>query len=405
MNWIEKTNTKFKIQTGDGKIFEALWEGSQKTLEYNTTEFTFPEVGGSLVKRRKMRGNKYDLNFIFQGENHLDIAADFEASAEDERPWTLLHPIFGKIIVQPTSLSVDQSVENITRYTGQVIETILEDYPRAVNDPQSKIQDDQLTLSAVFVENWDFTYKPSTASKSDLFSNLEYLRAQGDQYITDTESNNIFTNLYNEAFSQLQDATAGPVAQITAVQNFINSAASFPINISTRLNYLTAGFKGLITAITTRAQKQVYENNASNLLASMALAASSPLAGNYTSRNQVLSVIDLIYANWNIYLNNIDTFQSTTNNSEDSYIPDPWGMYNLSNLINYTLSNLFSIALGAKQERVIYLSESSNAILLTHRFYGLDTDDVNFNLFVETNEIGLNEVLNIPKGRRILYYI
>lgn len=405
MNWIEKTNTKFKIQTGDGKIFEALWEGPQKTLEYNTTEFTFPEVGGALVKRRKPRARKFDLNFVFQGDNHLDTAEEFERSAEDERPWTLLHPIFGKIVVQPSSLTVDQSVENITRYTGQVIETILEDYPRAADDPSSKIQDDQLTLSSVFVENWEFTYKSSTESKSNLLSNLEYLRAQGDQYITDTESKNVFTNLYNEAFSQLQDATAEPVAQITAVQNFINSAASFPINVSTRLNYLTAGFNGLITAITTRSQKQVYENNASNLLASMALAAATPLSGNYTSRNQVLSIIDLIYSNWNVYLTNIDTFQSATNNSQDSYIPDPWGMFNLSNLINFTLSSLFSIALGAKQERVIYLTESSNAILLTHRFYGLDENDVNFNLFVETNEIGLNEVLNIAKGRRILYYI
>ena len=137
----------------------------------------------------------------------------------------------------------------------------------------------------------------------------------------------------------------------------------------------------------------------------MALAAATPLVGNYTSRTQVLSIIDLIYTNWVAYLNNIDTFQSATNNSEDSYIPDPWGMYNLSNLINYTLSSLFSIALAAKQERIIYLTESSNAILLTHRFYGLDDQDINFNLFVETNEIGLNEVLNIPKGRRILYYI
>ena len=43
-------------------------------------------------------------------------------------------------------------------------------------------------------------------------------------------------------------------------------------------------------------------------------------------------------------------------------------------------------------------------INLTHRFYGLDEDDVNLNRFIETNNIGLSEILIVKKDREVVYY-
>jgi hypothetical protein len=80
-------------------------------------------------------------------------------------------------------------------------------------------------------------------------------------------------------------------------------------------------------------------------------------------------------------------------------------MNDLTNLINFTLSNLFNIALGAKQERFVFLETDSNVILLAHRFYGLVPDDSTIDELIEQNEIGLTEILNIKAGRKIIYFI
>jgi hypothetical protein len=69
------------------------------------------------------------------------------------------------------------------------------------------------------------------------------------------------------------------------------------------------------------------------------------------------------------------------------------------------ISNLYSIAFAAKQEREYVLDKDSNPILLTHKFYGLDKNDVNLEKFISTNDIGLTEILNIRKGRKIVYYV
>jgi len=73
--------------------------------------------------------------------------------------------------------------------------------------------------------------------------------------------------------------------------------------------------------------------------------------------------------------------------------------------MNFTLSNLFAIALNAKQERSIVLEEDNNLVNLTHRFYGLDAADENIDEFILNNNIGISEHLLIKKGRILRYYV
>jgi hypothetical protein len=97
--------------------------------------------------------------------------------------------------------------------------------------------------------------------------------------------------------------------------------------------------------------------------------------------------------------------QSDNASSPESYIPDANSLIGLNNIINFTISNLYDVALDSKQERSIILEEDSNIFLLTHRFYGLQEDDSSIDQFMDQNEIGLNEMLGIRKGRRIIYYV
>lgn len=405
MNWIEKVNTKLQITTGDGKTYNPYWMNAVMTVEYNTSEFDFVDVEGTLVKRTKRRGYKYNLEIIFQGEDHLDQSAEFKISANDSRAWIISHPIYEQIVVQPSSLTYDNSGDNVTRITGTVMETIEEDNPSAVLDAQSKILSDKESMDQAFLDNWQFTFISTQLSINYLTKNTEQFYLEGKKVIDDDESFNLFVNFYNEANAAILDISNDPLNTVQKVQNFINSMANLQLNVSSRMQALTAFFDNLSTSLTTKSEKVVFENNAGMVISAMAVTAATPLSGNYQNRPQVLSIIDTLYSYYNLYLVTLDDLQSTNYSSPDSYVPDPQSMWKLNLLVNFTIASLFTIALGAKQERIIYLAESSNVINLTHRFLGLDLDDENLMKFVENNDIGLNEILNVPKGRKIVFYI
>jgi hypothetical protein len=66
---------------------------------------------------------------------------------------------------------------------------------------------------------------------------------------------------------------------------------------------------------------------------------------------------------------------------------------------------LFEIAISAQQERSILCDSDTNVILLAHRFYGLLLDDSTIQRVMDNNSIGISEILDIKKGRKILYYV
>ena len=88
MSWLDQIKNDLTIVTGDGKRYTPLHINAVKEKEYNTVEFNFPGVSGSLVSRRLPKGRRYALELYFQGEDNTTIADAFETSADDPRPWT-----------------------------------------------------------------------------------------------------------------------------------------------------------------------------------------------------------------------------------------------------------------------------------------------------------------------------
>src|ERR1700747_157220 len=113
--WLEKIKNDIVITLGDGNIFHPSSINYKKQVDYNVASFDFPNVEGTLVKRSKPLGRKFDLEIFFQGESNIDVSNDFEFSAKDPRPWKILHPYYGTLIVQPQSLLFDNSQHNVTK--------------------------------------------------------------------------------------------------------------------------------------------------------------------------------------------------------------------------------------------------------------------------------------------------
>ena len=119
----------------------------------------------------------------------------------------------------------------------------------------------------------------------------------------------------------------------------------------------------------------------------------------------MLSVIQQLTAAYNGYINNLVALQSLTGGEIDSYIPSSASITSLQLLVNYTISQLYQISAGAKTQKTYTLPYDDNLINVAYKLYGADPDDSLKQTMIANNNIGLNEILVLKKGRQIIYYV
>lgn len=407
MSWIDNLQNDIIITTGDSKQYRPLWLPRSKNVEFNISEFDFPNVAGTLVKKSEPRGRKFDLELFFQGENHLDTSRQFEISCNDKRPWQIIHPYYGTIFCQPTSITFDNTSYNITKITTTVIETIVEDYPKITVAPQDEILNSFENTNEQAADTFANEVTPNQSDITQLQANNAMVYNRG-QSLVDNEFTEAYFNAFTEANAVITNATQKPLEAIRLIQSVITMPAKFVASVKDRMELLTNQFRTLrttLTGITTKNQKGIYQNNAGSLINAMALTLGTPQPNDYQNGTEVLGVLQSLLSNYNQYIDDLDSLQSDNGGSPDSFIPDINLQILLNQLVNFTASNLYNIAINARQERSIFVEDDTNVILLAHRFYGLDVDDVNIDLIINSNQIGLNEILNIRKGRKIVYYV
>lgn len=423
MSWQEAINTPFQITTGDGKIFTVLWKNSaQKEVDYNLAEFDFPQIAGSLVVRGTNKARKFSLEIYFQGDDHLDNSLSFEQSANDPRPWKIKHPIYGALTIQPISLKFDYSGFNVTHITGVMHETIVFGGPKVTQIPFDKIIFDKAQMDDVVAVGYQTEIQQLIPSIKDINTLTGYnklLYDIGVKTVKLTEDAGKYFNAFNAANASILTLTSNPLQAMRDLQTVINYPSLFVNTIKSRVASIQAQFDSLsaqIGSITRVSDKRSYESTGSTLVSSMARTSitSYDAGGNqvvngvlpdYTTKGDVIFVIEALQAIFNSFLANLDTLQTANGGDEDSYIASADSISALDDLMNFTISNLYDIALSAKQERIILLEKDSNPILLTHRFYGLVDDDSTIDYFIKTNNIQTNELLQIQKGRQLSFYI
>lgn len=407
MSWLDRVKTGMLITTGDGKTYKPLWRVASRSKEYNTSVFEFPEVEGSLVHRGKAQAYKYNLEFYFQGDDHLDVSANFSISADDSRAWKISHPLYGSLTVHPLSISTDNTDGNITKFNIPILETIIDTKPTFSLAPVDKIialkEQINTTMSGAFVNN---VKQVSVSDINRMKSQVNAFYQLGKNINKTAEQAQDYFNLFNNASAKLNSAIISPLVAVQAMQDVINAPSQFADSVTNRIKMFNSQLDILINSIDVlsgKSNKNIYEHNGGMVVSSMAVVAVTDFS--YKSREDVLVTMDQISTAYDNYLNTIDIIQDDNDSSIDKYVPTVDSQLQLADLILFTVGSLINIAVSAKQERIVYLEKDSNVILLAHRFYGLVTDDSTIDQFIAQNKIGLNELLQIKKGRKLSYFV
>jgi hypothetical protein len=415
MAWIDKVITEMKIQTGDGRIYTPNWMNPSVTQEYNVSEFEFPEISGTLVDRRKPKGRRFPLEIYFQGENHLDQASNFMLSAEDNRPWTITHPIYDILVVQPISIALDQSQYNVSKFTLTVIETITDNQPRSFVIVDDKVEEDVELINEKTAESFATEVTPTSDDKNKMTDVSTTTYAQNKKQIKSDADGLVYFNALNTAQSAIINATIEPNNAMLSLIAMLQAPSLFTQSVDARVKLLKRNFDNLkltmIGAATTlatlpRSIKKIYESNGAALLGGLALASVKNISvDDYSNRKKVADVVEVISAAYNEYLANLDEMQSGTGGNPLDYIPDPSTIIDLTRLVNFTMGNLFNLALNAKQERIFVLEYDSDIITLAHRLYGVKPNDSTIDELIKNNEWSIVHHLQLNKGEEIRYYV
>jgi len=419
MSWIERISNRLTITCGEGSVFSPEWKNAVKLKEYNVSQFEFPEISGTLVKRQLPKGTKYGIEFYFQGLNNIDTSNAFETAADDPRPWVISHPLYDRLVVQPLSLNFDNTKQNVTKITGTVIETISDANPRSSIDPIDKIVNDQIALNEQLSLDYANNVAPDVTDINQMIENNVTLFNEGIGIITENDDFENYFNAFNTANSAILQATSAPLLAIRTLQAVINAPALFIQGVKERFNTLTSqlnklrqSFTGIadvdgvpqpITSIADVSLKRLFENNSAAVLSAISLALVTDAV--YTTRSEVVAVMDEFLNVYNNYISEIDSIQNDNSNSPESYVPSFRSQNQLNDLVNFTVSKLFEISIDSRQERSIILEEDDNVVNLAHRFYGLAQDDSTISELITTNDIGLNEYLGLKKGRKVVYFV
>lgn len=408
MAWIDQIDNGISIKTGDGRIYNPEYFITSFDEDFNISEFNFPNIKGTLVDRREPLGRKYSLEILFQGTDHLDIAEEFRISTHNKKYWEVAHPIYGTIFCHPATLKYDSSGLNTTRITGSMIETIITDAPRTTIDPVEKTKIDIENINETYTSKFDGTSmfpkhtKQMTATAKTVYS-------KGSENVkSGVESNNYF-NLFNEANSAIAAATNYPATAIEAMKSLMMYPSLFSESVQFRIKLFVDQITSLqsqISSLTDKPSKMIFENDLTTLMLGLVQSAITPLnQTDYSSMNDVLSIISQITTTYNSIVENLDSIQSLNGAEPDSYISDYENIIGIDSVVNYAVSQLMLIALNSSQERLYICDTDTNVITLTHRFYGISEDQSTIDALIRNNNIGLNELLQIKKGRSIKYYV
>lgn len=404
MSWIERIQNEMIITTGDGKEYKPHYLNAERETQFNVSQFDFVNKRGTLVHRGKDKGKIYTLELYFQGEDNIDVAEAFDKSTRDPRPWQVSHPLYDAITVQPARIHQDNTRLNVTKFTCQVIETITERLPAATVSPKDQLESDlEDTTEAIATEfeNEGFT----TTDTAGMLDTTTDLYTEGKKGLS-LDAADAYFDAFKVANAAILNVTSYPLEAMRKMQAFINAPGQFIDSVENRLKTLENQYNKLrdsIDTLTTRKDKTFFEAVAAGLIVSMASATvTGQLA---TTVSQIFGITERIIDSYDQFITDLDSLQSDNAGELDAYIPNGEIIGRLERAVNFMVAYLKEISLGNRVEHSIILEEESNVITLTHRFYGLDLNDEKLNEFIEINDIGLNEMLMVRKGRELIYLL
>lgn len=388
------------------------YEDVRREIDKKTTAFNFPDADGTYVQDLGNTGRRYPLRMFFWGSDYDLQAAAFEQILGERGQGKLEHPIYGTIDVVPfgtitrrddLKTAANQAVIELTFF-----ETIGLVYPTRQSDPGSEVLTAVEEYNAAAAENFEDTVDVASAAqratlKNDFESILSDVEA-GLRAVADVQDDvRKQFDAVNDSISQGIDTLIGqPLDLAFQTSILIQAPARAAASISDRLD----AYGNLADSIISGASADNSAINNANDFRSRDLSASGAVTGSVVSvvNNQFERKPDALEAAERV-LEQFDAVNGWRDTAlVDLGLIDTGGAYQkLQEAVALTAGFLVEISFTLKQERRIVLDRARTIIDLAAELYGSIDDQLDF--LIQSNGLSGSEILELPAGREILYYV
>lgn len=414
MTWNDRIRDAAYTSPGGTRLL-FTYENVRKTVDKKTTGFEFPDADGTYVQDLGHSGRRYPLRVIFWGDDYDQDAAAFEAALLERGTGTLEHPIYGTVDVVPfgaitrrddLKTSANQSIIEVTFW-----ETIGLIYPASQIDPASAVLASVEEYNAAVSEEFSEVTSLGSAVEQATFKNsyraLLDSASSGLQAIADVQDDvrQQFDAIVDSVNQGIDILIAEPLTLALQTTQLIQSPARALANIEARLD----AYGSLANSIISGDGAVVSPGNDSrnsNEFHTNDLYASTCVTGSVVSvvNNQFVTKTEALQAAEAVLTQMEDVNNWRDDNFQSLGEVDTGGAYQqLQEAAALTAGFLVEISFSLKQERRIVLERARTIVDLSAELYGSIDDRLDF--LISSNDLSGSEILELPGGREIVYYV
>lgn len=405
MAWTDRLKeAAYTSPSGTRYTFE--YENVSATRTKKTTAFEFPDADGTYVQESGSTGRTFPIQCIFWGADY-DLQADaFDAALFEVGTGKLEHPIYGTIDVVPTG-TVTRRDDLKTAANQAILEvtfmsTIGLVYPSAQNDPASEliatVDDFNAAMAGEFEENIVLDTAVEAATFKSQYEAILSQVSAGLAGVAATEEGVLseFNAVRDSITRGLNTLVGEPLTLALQTVDLVQVPARSVASILAKLE----GYKNLAATLVAGQTPTALNFYTKDLYAS-AYVTGAVLS---TVNNQFRTRVDAISAASDI----LDQFDTVSAWKDSTLVAlgliDTGAAYQqLQKAVALTAGYLVEISFSLKQERRIILDRARTIVDLTAELYG--EIDANLDFLIDSNDLSGSEILELPKGRGIVYYV
>ena len=413
MNWETRlTQAAYTSPAGQRVAFQ--YENVSRSVAKKTTNFEFPDADGSYIQDLGREGRRFPFRAFFSGANHDTDAESFESALLERGQGTLDHPFYGQFPVVPfgnirrrddLKTAANQSIVEVTFW-----ETIGLIYPSISSDPVADVNDAQQTFdtsaAGEFADQVDVSTEGLVQGALTTFNDALDTVEDALQPIADLQDSvaDTFQDINDSINRAIDVLIRDPLALASQTIQLIKAPARAVGAISDRLEAY-----GNLAGQLIRYEPSVAPNTADqndfvitdlNATAAVSGSVEAVINTTYTSQPEAIEAADVLISQ----LDDVVAWRERIYNRFPDLVDTGASYQALQEAVALSVGYLVELAFSLRQERVIQIDRDRTIIDLSAELYGR-VDDRTLNLLIDSNRLTGSEILELPRGRSIRYYV
>jgi len=413
-NW-ERRLAEAAYTSPSGNRLTFYYEDVKTSFEKKTAAFDFPDADGTYVQDNGLKGRKFPLRLIFWGKDHDTIAKGFESLLRETGRGVLEHPMYGTHDVVP--FGTISRRDDLKRAANQtVIEctfwaSIALIYPSSQTDAKGDVNGavDDFNAAAAAQFDQQMSFETPLEEKSFL-DEMKALRDKANNVLEVlTEGQQDLQAAVNDAKNAV-NAITDPVNQLEALATATQSMLQLPGTGSGSASTKLDSYGSLTDEVTGQLVPNANSFHTKDINASTYIAGSvlSVVNSDFATQSDAIGAATVVAAQMDVLAEWRENNYATLAGGQDD-LPtvagvDMGGAYaGIQNAVALCISYLVEISFTLNQERILVLDRPRNIVELAAEIYG-DVDS-QLDFLITSNNLTGSEILELPKGKSIAYYV